>query len=231
MKILPEKYIATIKEKQFKPLTRPSYNPTKIEKRKDWEVEVEFAQAPKIDLKDYKKHIANGKKAAAKFMKEQNQKLKEAAEKAKKDKKTEKVAEKLSPDQEKEIKYQHIFRELTEQIRPSIQELLLREETQNEYERLVEQLKAYKIGIEDYIKQRQITIEQLSNELAGNVLSRLQLDFIMAQIALDEKIKVSEAEIKAEVDKIKDEKLKKEIEANEHYRANLEAQLIRSQNC
>lgn len=228
--ILPEKYVAAIKEAKKQPVTAPEYHLVSLDKGQDWIIEAEFAQAPSIDLKGYEKHLVAGKKAAEKFIKEQNEKMaKQAKEKTaeSKNKKAPAAPEKLSPDQEKEIFYQHLLRELTVNIRPSIAELLLRQETQQEFARLKQQLDSYKIAVEDYLKQRQITIEDLSNELAGTVLNRLQIDFILAAIAKERQIKVDAALIEAELATIEDEKLREQIAANPEYRAGLEAQLLR----
>jgi len=241
--LLPEKYITAIKDAGKKPITAPEYHLVSLDKGQDWVIEVEFAEAPVIDLKDYEKQLVAGKKAAEKYIKEQNANLtKEAASKkeatSKKEtavdkketattKKTTNVVEKLSPDQEKEIYYQHLLRELNVSIRPSIAELLLRQETQAEFSRLKQQLDSYKISVEDYLKQRQISIEELSNELAGVVLNRLQIDFILAAIAQDRQIKVEASQLEAELAKIADEDLRKQIADSPEYRAGLEAQLLR----
>jgi FKBP-type peptidyl-prolyl cis-trans isomerase (trigger factor) len=236
--LLPKKYIAALKETKKQPITAPEYHLVSIKKGEDWILEAHFCEAPVIELKDYEKYLATGKKAADKFIKEHNDKAKK--ETAKTDQKKEKKAEdnkseqapqaqKLSQDQEKEIYYQHILRELVVNIRPSIGELLLRRETQAEFEKLKEQLNSYKIAIEDYLKQRSISLEELSNELAGTVLNRLQIDFILAAIAKDRQIKVEESALKEALNEIKDEKLREQISNNEQYLGSFKAQLLRRQ--
>ena len=137
--------------------------------------------------------------------------------------------EKISPDQEQEIYYQHVLRELVVNIRPSIGELLLRRETQAEFEKFKEQLSSYQITVEKYLEQRQITLEELGNELAGTVLNRLQIDFILAAIAKDRQIKVDDQALQAALADIKDEKLREQITAHEQYLNSFKAQLLRRQ--
>jgi FKBP-type peptidyl-prolyl cis-trans isomerase (trigger factor) len=232
--LLPKKYIASLEATKKQPITAPEYHLVSIKKGEDWVLEAHFCEAPSIDLKNYEKYLAAGKKAATKFIKEHNDKVNKADLKkeekiANKEKKQEPQAQKLSPDQEKEIYYQHILRELVVNIRPSIGELLLRRETQAEFEKLKEQLTSYKISIEDYLKQRQISLEQLSNELAGTVLNRLQIDFILAAIAKDRKIKVEDSALKKALDAIEDEKLREQISNHEQYLSSFKAQLLRRQ--
>jgi len=236
--LLPKKYIAALETNKKQPITAPEYHLVSIKKGENWILEAHFCEAPAIDLKSYEKYLAAGKKAADKFIKEHNDKVKKEAtktdekkEKRVEDKKNKQTAQnqKLSPDQEKEIYYQHLLRELVVNIRPSIGELLLRRETQAEFEKLKEQLSSYKISVEDYLKQRQLTLEELSNELAGTVLNRLQIDFILAAIAKDRKIKVEDSALKKALGSIEDEKLREQISNHEQYLNSFKAQLLRRQ--
>ena len=76
------------------------------------------------------------------------------------------------------------------------------------------------------MKRRQITIEQLSQELAGTVLSRLQLDFIMAAISKAEKLEIQEDELKAELNKITNLKMRADVEKNQNYLNQIKANLL-----
>jgi len=241
--ILPDKYIKALKESKKQAITAPEYHLVSLKKGEDWVIDAYFCEAPQINLKDYAKHIKTAKKAAAEFIKKHNETKPEVkTEKiekkdGKKEEKTPSEAsktagqtpEKLSPDQEKEIYYQHILRELVVNIRPSIGELLLRRETQAEFERFKEQLDAYQLSLEKYLAQRQITIEELSNELAGTVLNRLQIDFVLAAIARERQLKVSDQALQKALADIQDEKLREQISAHEHYLDSFKAQLLRQQ--
>lgn len=234
--ILPKKYIEALKEAKKQPITAPEYHLISIKKGEDWVLEALFAEAPRIDLKNYEKYIKAGKKAAEEFIKKHNQqaeqvKKEKTAKKseAKKEKDQKSKVEKLSPDQEQEVYYQHILRELVVNIRPSIAELLLRRETQAEFEKFKEQLASYKISVEKYLEQRQINLEQLGNEMAGTVLNRLQIDFILAAIAKERQLKVDDKTLKKALVEIKDDKLREQIANNEQYLASFKAQLLRRQ--
>ena len=237
--VLPKKYLAAIQQAKKQAITAPEYRVIKVAKDQDWVIDAYFCQAPAIDLKGYKQLVAKGRKAAQQFINKRNAELaktkrkpakteKKSAESAASKKATQEATkQQLSADQEQEIYYQHILRELTMTIRPSIGELLLRRETQVEFDQFRQQLESYKMTVDDYLKQRQIDLNQLSNELAGTVLNRLQIDFILAAIARQEKLEISQQELDQELTKVKDEKLRSEIKNNQSYLDNIKAQLLR----
>ena len=229
--ILPDAYRKAIEKVEKKPITTPEFNPIALEKGSDWKIEAHYAPFPEIKLGDYKKLVSKGKKEATQFIKKQNEELKKVADKAKKDAEAGKPhnhehKDNLDEGQEREINLQHIFKELVASIKPQIAELLLRQETQREFERLKQQLSQYKITLEDYLKNRAISMEQLSTELASTVLNRLQLDFILAEISKSEKLEVTDADLKKELDQIQDENLRKQIEADHAYLDQIKANLL-----
>jgi trigger factor len=229
--ILPKAYMEAVEKAEKKPITTPEFNPVALDKGKDWVIDAYFAPFPEIKLGDYKKLVTKAKKEALTFIKKQNEELKKAADKAKKDAEAGKAHdhehnEKLDEGQEREINLQTIFKELVSNIKPKIAELLLRQETQKEFERLKQQLTQYQIKVEDYIKNRGISMEQLSTELASTVLNRLQLDFILAEISKAEKLDVTDEEVKKELAQIQDEKLRQQIEASPEYLDQIKANLL-----
>jgi len=227
--LLPEAYEQEIKKSSKKPITTPEFNPISLEKNKDWVLEAHFSPIPEVKLGDYKKISKKAKVAASKFIEERNKAIKKEASECKsedKDHNHAKAHQELNDQEKKEINLQHIFKELVANFAPAISELLLRQETQSEFERLVEQLKQYKISTEDYLKRRQITIEQLSQELAGTVLSRLQLDFILAAISKEEKLEIKDDEVKTELNKITNLQMRADIEKNQNYLNQIKANLL-----
>lgn len=227
--ILPEAYEQQVKKANKKAITSPEFNPISLEKNKDWELEAHFSLIPEVKLGDYKKTIKKAKTQAAEFAKKRNEEIKKEAEACKSDDKNHDHAhahQELGENETREINLQHIFKELVGEFAPAIGELLLRQETQAEYERLVNQLKQYQISADDYLKRRQITIEQLSQELASTVLSRLQLDFIMAEIAKTEKIGIDDKEIEEELNKFTDEKTRQDFTKNQDYLNQIKANLL-----
>lgn len=227
--VLPQAAEEALKKAEKKAITRPEFAPLKVKKGEDWLVELIYAAFPEVEVKNYKKAVADANKAAAKFITEREKQRREEAAKAKTEAKSPvkpATALELSEEEKQQIRLQHIFQALVAESQPKIPELLLRQETQAEFERLLKQLEQYQIKLDDYLKNRGITMEILSNELASSVLGRLQVDFILAAISQLEKLKVAPEEITAALEKITNLKLRAEAKANQNYLVQLEANLL-----
>lgn len=229
--LLPEAYTKQIEKENKKPITSPEFNPISLKKGEDWSLEAFFSVLPEVKLGDYKKVAKKAKVEALEFIKKRNEEIKKEAEAHEKgehdhDHDHEHSHQPLGENEIKEINLQHIFRDLVAEFAPAIGELLLRQETQAEYERLLEQLKQYNISPEDYMQRRGVTIEQLSQELAGTVLSRLQLDFIMAAISQAEKLEATDEEVQKELLQITNLKMRQEVEKNQNYLTQIKANLL-----
>lgn len=216
--LLPKLYSEAIKEAKKTPITHPEFRLVSADAGKDWVVEAEFAQLPTVKLTNYKALAKAGKKEAEKAKKE-----------AQTSKKSEKSAEetKQTPEQEREHDLQFIFRELVLKIQPQVPELLLKHETQHEFEHLVGQLKQLGMTVDEYLKRRNSTMEQLSQELAVQTLNRLQLEIVLGAIAREEKLSVTDADREKYFAQIPDEKQREQLKKDAHYLGHLETSLIK----
>ena len=199
--VFPEYYLAEIQKSGKKPISQPDVEPIETEPNKDWKFTVYFAERPEVKLGDYKKVIIEASKSAEKEIAEKEAELAKGNDKLDKDaQKTE--PKELTTPQKEDIKLKHIFRDLAQSVSPQIPELLIRQEVNRELDQLVQQLKQLNIKVEDYLKSRQMEAEQLQNEYAGMALSILQIEFIIAEIAKDQKMTVSETEIDTTLDQL-----------------------------
>ncbi|MBD3279324.1 MAG: hypothetical protein GF390_01270 [Candidatus Pacebacteria bacterium] len=201
--LLPPAYQAAIKKAKKQPLTYPKLVPIKLELGKDWQIKAEFAEKPQVKLGKYQQVVKQAKKkgqqALKKLLKEQQQAHKKTSKnKSKADKKS--PPAKPSPQQQKDFTLQQIFAALIKTIKPAIAQLLVEQETKQELRKLKTNLKQLNLSLEDYLKKRQLQPTALTNELAASALSRLQLEFILAEIAVEQKITVTKKELQ---DKIK----------------------------
>lgn len=216
-KIVPDFYLKLIKKEKKLPLTAPEIKPSSLKWGEEWLLEVQIAEKPEIKLGNYRKLIKQGKSEAKKDLKKNKQ-----AKKGKGDPK-----DKGQQNNEQSTILQHIYRALVAAIAPAIPELLLKDQTKKDLEKLVTDLKGIKLSLDDYLKKSGISFENLSSDLAVTALSRLQLEFILSEISLDNKLGATKAAIKREVAKVKDKKLKKEFLANPRYQAYLSSQITR----
>lgn len=214
--VIPELYTNELKKSGVKPLTYPEFNPVSLEKGKDWIVEAYVAQRPEINLKGYEKMVKKAQKDAQKELEKQAKEL-EKHIKESKDEKHNHSHDKPSEEEKKNFVIQFIYKELVSNIKPEIQELLVKEETRYDLEQLAKQLKQFNIPFEKFLAQRQMTFEQLSNELAAGALARLQTAFIIDEIAKNAKLSVEKVDIDKEFAKITDKNLKKQQESDPRY--------------
>ncbi len=196
--LLPPAYAEALQKSGHQPLTQPDINPVKMKAQEDWEFEASFALRPVIQLGKYQDVVKKALKVAEKEIESaaksapkaptKKPTTKEAAESAD----IEEQAPQIEP---KEIKTRVVLQTLVDQIKPQVQELLVRQEVTRQLQRLSEKLEKLKLTAENYLKSRNMTAEDLQREYTGVALTTLQLEFIMAQIALDQKVTVTDKEI------------------------------------
>lgn len=218
--VVPKIYTEELKKSGKKPLTHPEFNPISLEKGKDWVLEAYIAERPKINLKSYKETIKKAQKQAAKEIELQIKSMQEATKKHEaecKDDKHKHEATMPTSEEKEGFTLQFIFKELIENIKPEIQELLVKEEVRYDLDSLNQRLKDMNIAFEKFLEHRKMTFEQLSNELAAGALGRLQTSFIINEIAETEKISVEKADFDLEMAKITNEKVRKEREIDPRY--------------
>ena len=219
--IVPEAYTEAVKKLDKQPLTYPEFNPTSLDRDADWIVEAHFAQAPEIDLKDYKASVVAAQKEARAELKKKAAETKEsekAAEKASAQPETTetdvkdapKTPAKLTPEQENNVILQHIYQKLVQDLKPQIQELLVKEEVRYDLDELKHQLSHMNITLEKLLEHRNITAEDLSNEMAAQALARLQISFIIDEIALKEKLVATEKDMEEHFATVTDPELQKQ---------------------
>lgn len=222
--IVPAAYGKEIDKGGYQPLTHPDFEPKDLTWEKDWVMEAQFAQDPKISVKEYKKIVTSAKSTAEKTWKEELAKIEKETKEAKDSKKDDKhdhdheghdhsghdhghsPAQERTPEQIEAAKKEHtlhsIFRELITTIKPAIPEMLIRENTRQEIKDLEEQLKRVNATLDQFLQQRNQQFSDLAQEMAAQTLGKLQLEFILRAIQEDLKIAVSEKEIVAEYEKL-----------------------------
>ena len=194
------------------PLSQPDIEPEQVEKNKDWKFIVHFAERPEVKLGDYKK-VVKGTAADAE---------KEIAEHA-----TKEAKEPLTDTQKEDIRVKHIFKALVQSVEPHIQELLIRAEVNRSLQQLSDQLQQLNLSGENYLKSRNITIDQLRQEYAAHALASLQIEFILAEIAKDQKMTVEDAEIDETIKKTTKAELTEDQKKNSEYRTYIFSALLK----
>ncbi len=231
--VLPKHYQEAIEANKAKPLTEPEFQPISLNKDNDWIIKAYYAEEPEIKLKGYKKVVKKALKKAEKHIKETEKQAKEEAKKDKeKNKKKKKDGEKQAPTeltdaQKKDIKVQALFRELIKELAPQVPELLLRQNTRREIQKLQQQLKQLNIQLEDYLKSRGMNEQQLTSQMAMTSLNQLQGEFLLNAIAQKENIEVKDKEIDKRIAEVEDEKVKDRLKKDNYYQEYLKSVMLK----
>ena len=69
--------------------------------------------------------------------------------------------------------------------------------------------------LEDYLKSQGKTLEGIKNEWKAQAEKNVRMELGLAEIARQEKVEITDAELQAEIDKIQDGKLKAQFESQE----------------
>ena len=220
--VIPELYEKALEGKKIESITRPELKAVALEKGKDWTVEIHLAEKPTIDLKGFKKAVAAGKKAGQAELKKRKAELKKHLESTK-----DHEGHNHQQPSEEDILLTNIYQQLVTTIKPTLPELLVKEEVRADLQNLVKRLESLNLTLDDYLKQQGIKYDDMTNQLAVSAVGRLQLMFILEAIATDQKIEVSEEEVMAEIEKTTDAELKKQQLADTRYKSFLRQTLKR----
>lgn len=213
--LLPKFYAEAIKKEKKAPLTQPQFRGVKIEAGSDWVIAAEIAEKPEIKLGDYKKIVKEAKKHAVEKIAEENKAITEGNKKLKDD---EKPRPAVTEEQQKDFTLQHIYQHLAEETKPQVAELLVRREVEYELDQLARQLQSVNFTFQQYLERRQMTEQQLSQQMAMAAVGRLQIIFILDEIAKDNKITVSETEIDTYMNEKVEESVRKQYAQSAEYR-------------
>lgn len=214
-RLLPKAYQEALEKEHKRPISDPEFDPKVVSKGVDWQIEVHLAEKPSVNATNYVKIAKEAKKAALVHLKEETKK---------KEQSTDDSHEKQHQD---DHILQHIFQDLVKICKPQLPELLVKQQTRRELERLVQELQSMKLTLDDFLSRNNQTFEQLSGNIAARAVGQLQLEFILQAISQQAEITVTEAEIEEVIAKIGDEKVRKEKQTEAHYREAIKEHVAR----
>lgn len=203
--LLPELYVATIKDRKFAPLTDPEFQAkSHLHKGEDWTIITHIAEKPEVKLGDYQKLVKEaGKQALSDWEKqEKDKKVKNSdSKKASQDQPADKADPQKTQREQKDFILNAVYTKLMEKLDLAIPELLVKVETRHQLDELTRQLKAYNLTLEQFLDKQKLSFEQYANGVAGRALTQLRLSFILDQIRSEAKISVTPEEIDQTVKK------------------------------
>lgn len=195
-----------VKKNKIKFLHYPEIKPLKTDEKNDWEVEVHYAIAPKINVKNYQTIV----------------------QKTNKQTKNEKVADdKKEQPNVKEVRLKAIFQALANEYHPTISELLIRAQATKEFENIARSLQNMGLTVDDYLQKRDISLDQLGQELTFSALGQLQIEFILQEITKEAKLTIEAKEVKTKQEELIKQGLAEKFVNQPDTIAQLEQNLLR----
>ncbi len=204
---LPKLYDEIVKKENLKPIISPKIELIKVKENEDWQVAMTIAEKPEIKLGEYKKKIqeahSKGKEADIWVPGKDKQ------------------PPKTDPEAEKQRQLNETLSLLLKTVQCDISDLILQEEINQRLARTVDDIQKIGLTTEGYLKSKNITLDQLKQQLRREVEDTYRLEFILTEIADQEAIKVEPKEIEQLLMNIKDEKERQMALQNSYYYATI----------
>jgi len=164
--MLPGLFNAAIKEHGIKPAVLPKFELIKAQEEEDWEIRAITAEAPMVDLGDYRSELTP--------------KI---------------ITNKGEKEQTREVKEQRAIEILLKTAKVAVPKVLLDEEVNGRLAGLLERIEKLGLSLDSYLASIKKSSEQLRAEYLAQAETTLKLEFILIEIANKEKVSVEEKEI------------------------------------
>ncbi len=207
--LLPTIYEEIVKKESLKPLITPKIELSKAKENEDWEIKLSVAEKPIINAVGYKKTVEKAKS---------NQKKNDIWTPAQgQDTKTTPVdKEKIRQDA-----LNAILAELLREIPVEISDLIIEVELNNRLTQALDDIQKIGLTVDAYLKSKNITIEDLKARYRREIVDTYKLEFLLQEIADQEKIKVEPQELESLFANIKVEKERDQARQNSYFYASI----------
>lgn len=205
--VLPKIYEEILKKELLKPIMNPRIELVKAKEGEDWEINITLAEKPIIELKNYKEAIKEVKTKAKKadiWVPGKDKSVEEKNSEANKNKL-------INP----------ILEAVLKEVNIEISDLIIDEELNHRLSRLVDDVEKIGLTTEAYLKSKNLTMDQLKVNYKREIEDTYKLEFILAEIADHENIKVEKEDLDKLLANIKDEKERKIASENSYYYASI----------
>lgn len=203
--ILPGIYEEIIKKEGLKPVMSPKIELVKAKENEDWELRITVAEKPNIDLGKYKDAIKEAKGAHKK----------EDIWVPGKDKKE------PDPEAEKSHMINHVLEALLKTAKVDISSMIIEGELNHRLTKLVDDVQKIGLSTDQYLKSKNLTMETVKENFKREIEDTYKLEFLLAEVADAEGIKVEKQDLDKLFVNIKDDKERQMAEANSYYYATI----------
>lgn len=206
--LLSKIYQEILQKDGLKPIANPKIDLKTAKENEDWQVVITLAEKPVVELGDYKKLVQNAKAELKKDDiwvpgKEETSKTPEKAE------------------EQKQKLLNTTLSAILENAKCEIPDLLIEEELEGRLTRLVDEVQKVGLTTESYLKSKNTTIEELRAQYKKEIENTYKMEFILAELADKEGIKIEQADLDKLFEGITNEKERKMAQQNAYFYASI----------
>ena len=206
--LLPRLYEEILKKESLKPIISPKIELIKAKEKEYWQIKITLAEKPLIELGDYKKIIKETKA---------NQRKGDIWVPGK-----ESASAKASADKENKNKLlNEVLNTILKTAKVELSPLIIEEELNHRLTRLLDDVQKIGLTVENYLKSKNLTMEQLKASYRKEIEDSYKLEFILSEVADKENIKVEKEDLDKLFSNIKEEKERKAAEENSYFYASI----------
>ena len=207
-KMISRIYQEVLAKENLKPIISPKVDLVKAKEGEDWQIKIALAEKPSIELGDYKKIIKEAKAKIAKTNIWVPGKDNPSAGGKK-------------PEEDKNKLLNDVLTALLNETQLEVSDLVIDEEINHRLTHLIDEIQKIGLTTENYLKSKNLTMDSLRAQFRKETEDTYKLEFILAEIADKENLKVEQADLDKLFVNIKDEKERKKAEQNSYYYATI----------
>lgn len=204
---VPTQYEEIVKKEDLKPIYQPKIELVKAKENEDWQVRFLVPEKPEIDIKKYKEIVKKAKDEATKP---------EIWTPGKDEKPPEENA-----SAKKEMAIQASLNALLDNVKVELSDVILDEEVNGRVMKLVDDLQKMGLSVEQYVQSRNVTVDELKEQFRKEISETYRLEFILNEIAEQEKLAVEKEDLEKFMSNLKDEKDRQAFMQNAYYYASI----------
>lgn len=203
--LLPSLYERVIKKEDLKPVMSPRIELVSAKEKEPWKLRIKLAGRPIVALGDYKKLV---KDVIIKHGKGDIWVPGKDKERTKEQ--TEEARQKLLNE---------ILDVLVQKTKVEISDLIIEEELNARLSKIVDDVQKVGLTMDSYLSSKGTSMDELKNRYRQEIEGVHKLEFILGEIADQEKLEVTSEELKEIFTKITNEKERQQAEQNAYFYA------------
>lgn len=206
--LLPSIYKDAIAQENLKPIVSPKIRLNKTNTDEDWEIAITVAEKPSVKLGDYKTFVKNLK-----------------AEQKKDDiwvpGKSTKKGDERADNVKKNRLMNKILDLLIKRMPIELSDMIIEAEMDKRMTQLVDDVRKVGLTIERYLQSKGQTMESLQAKMKTEIAGMYALEFILEEIAEQEKITVDNADLEEVFSSIKKKEERAQAQKNAYFYASM----------